>query len=114
MLIGLKATDPATFTAVAVVFFLIAAKACWLPARRSANLELTMALREEGQVSGVQPEHHWSSRRNLANGPLLGCSDKLLIAVEKQGRGSYRAKPCGSWTISAETGPVGMNQASRP
>ena len=47
MLVGVKATDPATFAMVAVVFFLIAAMACWLPARRAANLDPTMALREE-------------------------------------------------------------------
>jgi putative ABC transport system permease protein len=47
MLVGVKATDPATFATVAVVFFLIAAMACWLPARRAANLDPTTALREE-------------------------------------------------------------------
>jgi putative ABC transport system permease protein len=47
MLVGVKATDPVTFATVAVVFFLISAMACWLPARRAANLDPTMALREE-------------------------------------------------------------------
>jgi len=47
MLVGVKATDPATFGAVAVLFFLIAAMACWLPARRAAGLDPTAALREE-------------------------------------------------------------------
>src|SRR6266851_855595 len=47
MLVGVKATDPATFTTVALIFFLISAMACWLPARRAANLDPTMALREE-------------------------------------------------------------------
>ena len=47
MLVGVKATDPMTFATVAVVFFLISAIACWLPARRAANLDPTMALREE-------------------------------------------------------------------
>jgi putative ABC transport system permease protein len=47
MLVGVKATDPATFAMVAVVFFLIAAMACWLPARRAANLDPTTALRDE-------------------------------------------------------------------
>jgi predicted permease len=47
MLVGVKATDPATFGTVAVVFFLIAAMACWLPARRAANLDPTTALRDE-------------------------------------------------------------------
>lgn len=47
MLVGVKATDPATFTAMAVVFFVIAAMASWLPARRAAGLSPTVALREE-------------------------------------------------------------------
>ena len=47
MLVGVKATDPVTFATVAVIFFLISAMACWLPARRAANLDPTMALREE-------------------------------------------------------------------
>src|SRR5713226_8257998 len=47
MLVGVKATDPATFATMAVVFFLIAAMACWLPARRAANLDPTTALRDE-------------------------------------------------------------------
>ncbi len=47
MLVGVKATDPATFATMAVVFFLIAATASWLPARRAAGLDPTAALREE-------------------------------------------------------------------
>ena len=47
MLVGVKPTDPATFATMAVVFFLIAAIACWLPARRAANLDPTVALRDE-------------------------------------------------------------------
>jgi putative ABC transport system permease protein len=47
MLVGVKATDPATFAAMAVVFFVIAALASWLPARRAAGLDPTVALREE-------------------------------------------------------------------
>src|SRR5229473_717622 len=47
MLVGVKATDPATFATIAVVFFLIAAMACWLPARRAANLDPMVALRDE-------------------------------------------------------------------
>jgi putative ABC transport system permease protein len=46
-LVGVKATDPATFVAMAVVFFVIAALASWLPARRAAGLDPTVALREE-------------------------------------------------------------------
>ncbi len=47
MLVGVQATDPATFSAMTLVFFLIAAMACWLPARRAANLDPTVALRDE-------------------------------------------------------------------
>jgi putative ABC transport system permease protein len=47
MLVGVKATDPATFATMAAVFFLISAMACWLPARHAANLDPTTALRDE-------------------------------------------------------------------
>jgi len=47
MLVGIQATDPPTFAAVATLFFAIAALACWLPARRAAGLDPTQALREE-------------------------------------------------------------------
>jgi len=47
MLVGVKATDPATFGAMAIVFLLIGAAASWLPARRAAALDPTSALRDE-------------------------------------------------------------------
>jgi predicted permease len=47
MLIGVAPHDPLTFCAIAGLFFLIAAVACWLPARRAAGLDPTVALREE-------------------------------------------------------------------
>jgi predicted permease len=47
MLVGVSATDPATFVTMAVIFFMIAAVASWLPARRAAGLDPTAALREE-------------------------------------------------------------------
>ncbi len=47
MLIGVAPTDPATFTAIAALFFAIAALASWLPARRAAGLDPTTALRDE-------------------------------------------------------------------
>ena len=47
MLVGVKPTDPATFAAMAALFFAIAALASWLPARRAAALDPTTALREE-------------------------------------------------------------------
>ena len=46
MLVGVKATDPATFASMAMVFFLIAAMASWLPAWRAASLDPTAALRD--------------------------------------------------------------------
>jgi len=45
--VGVKATDPATFATVAIVFFLIATIASWLPARRAAGLDPTVALRDQ-------------------------------------------------------------------
>ena len=47
MLVGVKPSDPATFATIAVIFFLIAAIASWLPAWRAASLDPTSALREE-------------------------------------------------------------------
>lgn len=47
MLVGVKSTDPTTFVAIAVVFFAIATLASWMPARRAAGLDPTVALREE-------------------------------------------------------------------
>jgi putative ABC transport system permease protein len=46
MLVGIKATDPLTFVVMAGVFFLIAAVSSWLPARRAAAVDPTIALRE--------------------------------------------------------------------
>ena len=47
MLVGIRPNDPATFAAMAALFFLIAALASWLPARRAAALDPSAALREE-------------------------------------------------------------------
>jgi predicted permease len=47
MLIGVKPTDPPTFASIVVVFFVIAAMACWFPAHRAARLDPTVALRDE-------------------------------------------------------------------
>jgi putative ABC transport system permease protein len=47
MLVGVKATDPSTFAAMTVLFFLIAGAASWVPAARAAGLDPTVALREE-------------------------------------------------------------------
>jgi putative ABC transport system permease protein len=47
MLVGVKATDPVTYAAMAVLFFAIAAMACWVPGRRAAGLDPIVALRDE-------------------------------------------------------------------
>jgi predicted permease len=47
MLVGVKPTDPSTFAAISVLFFLIAAVASWMPAQRAAGIDPTAALREE-------------------------------------------------------------------
>ena len=41
------ATDPATFTAVAVLLALVAASACYMAARRAAIVDPVQALRQE-------------------------------------------------------------------
>ena len=47
MLYGVRATDPVTLVSVILVFALIAAIACWIPARRAAALEPMDAMRAE-------------------------------------------------------------------
>ena len=47
MLVGVKATDPSTFAAMTVLFFLVAVVASWVPAARAAGLDVNSALREE-------------------------------------------------------------------
>jgi putative ABC transport system permease protein len=47
MLVGVKATDPLTFVAMAGVFLAVTAIASWIPAARAAGLDPTNALREE-------------------------------------------------------------------
>lgn len=47
LLVMVKGTDPATYTAMAVLFLVIAMLASWLPARHAAALHPAVALREE-------------------------------------------------------------------
>ncbi len=47
MLIGVKPTDPITFVAMAVLFFLIAGIASWMPAWRAASVDPNAALRQQ-------------------------------------------------------------------
>jgi putative ABC transport system permease protein len=46
MLVAVTPMDPLTFAAMAIVFLLIAAVSCWLPAWRAAALDPTAALRD--------------------------------------------------------------------
>ena len=47
LLIGVEATDPLTYAVMAGVFVIIVAGSAWLPARRAAALDPTVALRGE-------------------------------------------------------------------
>jgi putative ABC transport system permease protein len=47
MLVGLSPNDPLTYLAIIVLFVVISALASWIPARRAAGLDPTLALREE-------------------------------------------------------------------
>ena len=47
LLVGVTATDPATFAVIAVGFAAVAALAAWIPARRAAALDPQAALRDE-------------------------------------------------------------------
>jgi ABC-type antimicrobial peptide transport system permease subunit len=47
LLFGVGATDPATFTLVAIVLLAVASAACWIPARRATRVDPLIALRTE-------------------------------------------------------------------
>jgi putative ABC transport system permease protein len=47
LLVGVTATDPATFVTMAILFSTVAAIAAWIPARRAAALNPNVALRDE-------------------------------------------------------------------
>ncbi|MDP3717002.1 MAG: ABC transporter permease [Acidobacteriota bacterium] len=47
LLVGVTATDPATYATMAVLFTIVATFAAWVPARRAAALNPNVALRDE-------------------------------------------------------------------
>jgi len=47
MLVGVSATDTSTFVIITILFFIVAALASWIPARRAAGLDPSIALRVE-------------------------------------------------------------------
>jgi putative ABC transport system permease protein len=47
MLLNVTPSDPLTYAAMALAFLAVATGAAWLPARRAAGLDPTLALRGE-------------------------------------------------------------------
>jgi ABC-type antimicrobial peptide transport system permease subunit len=47
LLFNVPATDPATYVAIAILFFGVSLAACWIPARRAMKVDPMVALRHE-------------------------------------------------------------------